>query len=51
MKAMEHFIDNMTLIKTKQRTFVMVLFENNKAKIFDTRTFKPIQEIKFKSDY
>lgn len=35
----------------KSFKFLLALFENNQAKIFDTRTFTVIQELNYPSNY
>jgi len=48
----EYYIDNCEFIDYAPNfKFILALFEKNQAKVFDAKTFKVIQEIKYKSNY
>ena len=50
-KAVEHYVDNMLLIKHKNTKMLLTLFANKQAKLLDLKSLQQVQEIKFKSDY
>ena len=50
-KLAEYYIDGMVLIKIKNIRLLLNLFENKEAKLYDLRTFQPIQTLIFQSNY
>lgn len=47
----ESYINNCVYIKYGNNEFLLTLFENNQAKIFDTKSIKVVQEITYPSNY
>ena len=50
-KAVEYYIDSMVFIRWKNCKLLLNVFENKEAKLFDLKTFQPIQDLVFSSDY
>ena len=50
-KAVEYYIDSMVFIRWKNCKLLLNVFENEEAKLFDLKTFQPIQDLVFSSDY
>lgn len=46
-KAVEYFVDHLVNLKLDKFSLVLAVFENNQARIYDSRDFKIVQEIQF----
>ena len=46
-KAVEYFVDHLLNIRVDNLSLVLAVFENNKARLYDARDFKVVQEITF----
>lgn len=50
-KTIDYYVDQLCFVNHKRFRFLVALFENNVAKVFDTENNEIIQELDFKSDY
>jgi hypothetical protein len=41
----------MCFLQLRKHRFILALFENNMARVFDATTLEIVQELNFKSDY